>query len=381
MSVLKTIGLIGSTGSIGRQTLDIVSTYPGSFKIRYLSCHRQIDLMKEQIERHAPEIVAVTDPLAAERLSREVTIPVLSGPDALERLVASNPVDRLVTAVVGSIGLLPTLKAIDLGIDIALANKETLVTAGHIVMARARDKGVRILPVDSEHSALFQSLGSEPKSAIEKVILTASGGPFRGKKRTELEHVSKRQALKHPNWSMGQKISIDSATMMNKGLEVIEAKWLFDLAPDQIDVVVHPQSLVHSMVQFVDGSVIGQMGPADMRGPIVYALTYPGRVETSLERLDFSKGLAMTFEAPDRETFPCLALAESALRVGGSMPTVLNKANEVLVAAFLQDKIGFYDIPREIERLMADHRIITDPSVEDVLAIEREIVEKVGVSR
>ncbi len=381
MFSLKTIGIIGSTGSIGRQTLDIVDAHPEAFRVRYLSCHRQIDQLKDQIERHRPEVVAVTDPEAAARLAREVTIPVFSGSDALERLVTSGPVDRLVTAVVGSIGLLPTLKAIDLGIDIALANKETLVTAGHLVMERARQMGVRILPVDSEHSALFQSLGTEPKTAIEKVILTASGGPFRGKKRVELVHVTKRQALKHPNWSMGQKISIDSATMMNKGLEVIEAKWLFDLEPDQIDVVVHPQSLVHSMVQFVDGSVIGQMGPPDMRGPIVYALAYPDRVPTTLERLDFSRTFSMTFEAPDRETFPCLELAERALRIGGSMPTVLNKANEELVAAFLHDNIGFYDIPREIERLMATHRVIANPSVEDVLAIEREIVEKVGMIR
>ena len=283
---------------------------------------------------------------------------------------AKNIIDTL-TAIVGMIGLVPTLEAIKHKKDIALANKETLVCAGSLVMSEAKKNSVKILPVDSEHSAIFQSLNGENYKEIEKIILTASGGPFRGKKKEDLMNVTKDQALKHPNWSMGRKISIDSSTLMNKGLEVIEAKWLFDVDPEQIDVVVHPQSIIHSMVQFNDSSVIAQLGCPDMRLPIQYALTYPARLENGFERLDLTKIATLTFEEPDLETFPCLSLAYETLKMGGTYSAVLNSANEVLVEAFLQDKIGFYDIPKYIKQTLDAHNSIENATLEQILEVDR----------
>ena len=291
--------------------------------------------------------------------------------EGLKTISSLPEIDVLLTAIVGMIGLVPTLEAIKHKKDIALANKETLVCAGKLVMSEAKKNGVKILPVDSEHSAIFQSLNGENYKEIEKVILTASGGPFRGKKKEELLNVTKNEALKHPNWSMGRKISIDSSTLMNKGLEVIEAKWLFDVEVDQIDVVVHPQSIIHSMVQFNDSSVIAQLGCPDMRLPIQYALTYPERLENGFERLDLTKIATLTFEEPDLETFPCLQLAYETLKMGGTYSAVLNSANEVLVEAFLEDKIGFYDIPKYIKETLDVHKSIEEPTLEEILEVDR----------
>ncbi len=281
-------------------------------------------------------------------------------------------VDIVLTSVVGNIGLLPTVEAIKAGKDVALANKETLVTAGSIIMPLAKKHGVNILPVDSEHSALFQALQGNRVKDIRRLILTASGGPFRGKSREELIDVKAKDALKHPNWSMGQKITIDSATLMNKGLEVIEAKWLFDVDADEIDVVVHPESIIHSMVEYHDSSIMAQMGLPDMKLPIIYALNYPERLETKLESLDFTKMNQLNFQTPDTQTFPCLDLAYKALRAGGTMPTVLNAANEVLVYQYLKGVIGFYDIPDRIEKLMREHENIQMPTIEDILKVDSE---------
>ena len=291
--------------------------------------------------------------------------------EGLKTIASLDEIDVLLTAIVGMIGLLPTLEAIRKGKDIALANKETLVCGGSLVMEEAKKHNVKILPVDSEHSAIFQCLNGENYKEIEKIILTASGGPFRGKKKEELIHMTKNQALKHPNWSMGRKISIDSSTLMNKGLEVIEAKWLFGVEHDQIDVLVHPQSIIHSMVQFDDSSVIAQLGCPDMRLPIQYALTYPNRNKNDFERLDLAKLATLTFENPDLETFPCLKLAYDTLKMGGTYSAALNSANEVLVNEFLNDKIGFYDIPYYIEDILEKHESISNPSIEDILEVDR----------
>ena len=296
-------------------------------------------------------------------IPKDINIEVLSGMEGLKKISSLPEIDVLLTAIVGMIGLVPTLEAIKHKKDIALANKETLVCAGKLVMSEAKKNGVKILPVDSEHSAIFQSLNGENYKEIEKIILTASGGPFRGKKKDELLNVTKNEALKHPNWSMGRKISIDSSTLMNKGLEVIEAKWLFDVDVDQIEVVVHPQSIIHSMVQFNDSSVIAQLGCPDMR--------LPQRYENSFERLDLTKVATLTFEEPDLETFPCLSLAYETLKMGGTYSAVLNSANEVLVEAFLEDKIGFYDIPKYIKETLDAHTSIEDPNLEDILEVDK----------
>ena len=306
-----------------------------------------------------------------EMLPKNIEIEVLAGMEGLKIISSLDEVDVLLTAVVGMIGLVPTLCAIKKGIDIALANKETLVTAGELVMKEAEKYNVNILPVDSEHSAIFQCLNGENKKNIEKIILTASGGPFRGKKKGELANITKNEALKHPNWSMGRKISIDSSTLMNKGLEVIEARWLFGVEQENIDVVVHPQSIIHSMVQYTDSSIIAQLGCPDMRLPIQYALTYPDRMESSFERMNFSKFSTLTFEEPDLETFPCLKLAYECLKMGGTYSSVLNSANEVLVNEFLEDKIGFYDIPYYIEKTLEVHSSISEPTLEEILETDR----------
>ena len=373
---MKRITILGSTGSIGTQTLDVVRKNKDKFQVVAISANSSIDLLLEQIMEFSPKYVAVYNKESAlklkEMIPENINIEVLSGMDGLVKICQLEEVNVVLTAVVGMIGLVPTMAAIKAKKTIALANKETLVTAGELVMSEAKKNNVEILPVDSEHSAIFQCLNGERKQDIEKIILTASGGPFRGKKREELVNVTKNEALKHPNWDMGRKISIDSSTLMNKGLEVIEAKWLFDVDVEDIEVVVHPQSIIHSMVSFRDSSVISQMGCPDMRLPIEYALTYPERLKTDFERLDLAKVATLTFEKPDMETFPCLALAFKVLKLGGTYPAALNSANEFLVNEFLNDKIGFYDIPYYIERTLEQHKNRINPTIEDILEVDKE---------
>ena len=376
---MKRITILGSTGSIGTQTLDVVRKNKDKFQVVAISANSSIDLLLEQIMEFSPKYVAVYNKESAlklkEMIPENINIEVLSGMDGLGKICQLEEVNVVLTAVVGMIGLVPTMAAIKAKKTIALANKETLVTAGELVMSEAKKNNVEILPVDSEHSAIFQCLNGERKQDIEKIILTASGGPFRGKKREELVNVTKNEALKHPNWDMGRKISIDSSTLMNKGLEVIEAKWLFDVDVEDIEVVVHPQSIIHSMVSFRDSSVISQMGCPDMRLPIEYALTYPERLKTDFERLDLAKVATLTFEKPDMETFPCLALAFKVLKLGGTYPAALNSANEFLVNEFLNDKIGFYDIPYYIERTLEQHKNRINPTIEDILEVDKETRE------
>ena len=376
---MKRITILGSTGSIGTQTLDVVRKNKDKFQVVAISANSSIDLLLEQIMEFSPKYVAVYNEESAlklkEMIPENINIEVLSGMDGLVKICQLEEVNVVLTAVVGMIGLVPTMAAIKAKKTIALANKETLVTAGELVMSEAKKNNVEILPVDSEHSAIFQCLNGERKQDIEKIILTASGGPFRGKKREELVNVTKNEALKHPNWDMGRKISIDSSTLMNKGLEVIEAKWLFDVDVEDIEVVVHPQSIIHSMVSFRDSSVISQMGCPDMRLPIEYALTYPERLKTDFERLDLAKVATLTFEKPDMETFPCLALAFKVLKLGGTYPAALNSANEFLVNEFLNDKIGFYDIPYYIERTLEQHKNRINPTIEDILEVDKETRE------
>lgn len=376
---MKKITILGSTGSIGTQTLDVVRKNKDKFEVVAISANSSVDLLLEQILEFNPKYVAVYNEESANKLKNmipnNIYIEVLSSMEGLVRICELKEVDIVLTAVVGMIGLVPTMAAIKAKKTIALANKETLVTAGEIVMEEAKKNNVDILPVDSEHSAIFQCLNGERKKDVEKIILTASGGPFRGKNKEELINVTKNQALKHPNWDMGRKISIDSSTLMNKGLEVIEAKWLFDVDVEDIDIVVHPQSIVHSMVSFKDSSVMAQLGCPDMRLPIEYALTYPGRSETDFKRLDLAKIATLTFEKPDMETFPCLQLAFKVLKLGGTYPTVLNAANEVLVNEFLDDKIGFYDIPYYIERSLEQHNNRSNPTLEDILEVDKETRE------
>ena len=380
---MKRISILGSTGSIGTQTLDVVRKNKDKFEVVAISANSSINLLLEQITEFKPKYVAVYDEDSAKALKNmipsDIDIKVLSGMEGLVQISSLDEIDVLLTAIVGMIGLVPTLEAIKKGKTIALANKETLVTAGQLVMEEAKKRNVDILPVDSEHSAIFQCLNGENNKEIDSIILTASGGPFRGKSKQELEHVTKNESLKHPNWSMGRKISIDSSTLMNKGLEVIEAKWLFNVEPDKIDVVVHPQSIIHSMVQFVDSSIIAQMGCPDMKLPIQYALTYPNRLLNDFERLDFSKLSSLTFEKPDLNTFPCLKLAYDSLKMGGTYCAVLNAANEVLVNEFLEDKIKFYDIPKYIEKTLEAHKSIEKPTLEEILHIDnwsREFVKQ-----
>ena len=373
---MKRITILGSTGSIGTQTLDVVRKNKDKFQVVAISANSSIDLLLEQIMEFSPKYVAVYNKESAlklkEMIPENINIEVLSGMDGLVKICQLEEVNVVLTAVVGMIGLVPTMAAIKAKKTIALANKETLVTAGELVMSEAKKNNDEILPVDSEHSAIFQCLNGERKQDIEKIILTASGGPFRGKKREELVNVTKNEALKHPNWDMGRKISIDSSTLMNKGLEVIEAKWLFDVDVEDIEVVVHPQSIIHSMVSFRDSSVISQMGCPDMRLPIEYALTYPERLKTDFERLDLAKVATLTFEKPDMETFPCLALAFKVLKLGGTYPAALNSANEFLVNEFLNDKIGFYDIPYYIEKTLDCHKNRVNPTLEDILEVDKE---------
>ena len=373
----KTIAILGSTGSIGTQTLEVVREN-GDITVAALSAGSNITLLEQQVREFSPRLVAVWNPeKAAELKTRlaDMKVKVVSGMEGLLELAVLEEVEILVTAIVGMIGIRPTMAAIEAGKDIALANKETLVTAGHLIMPLAKEKGVRILPVDSEHSAIFQAIQGSGRKEIHKLLITASGGPFRGRKREELEHVQVEDALKHPNWAMGRKITIDSATLVNKGLEVMEARWLFDVDLDHIQVVVQPKSIIHSMVEFVDGAVLAQLGTPDMKLPIQYALYYPERRYLPGERLDFSALKEITFDNPDMDTFKGLPLAMQASRLGGSMPTVFNAANERAVAMFLNRQIGFLDIYRIIEESMERHEIIQNPVLEQILETEAKTYE------
>jgi len=379
--MVNRISILGSTGSIGVQTLDVARNL--NIKVDGLAANKNIDLLEKQAREFQPKIVAVKDEERArilrDRLS-DTDCKVVGGVEGLKMVASIETVETVVTSIVGIAGLIPTMEAIKHKKNIALANKETLVTAGHIVMSEAARMGVKILPVDSEHSAVFQSLMGNNKKDVAKIILTASGGPFRGRKKEELRNVTLREALNHPNWSMGSKITIDSATMMNKGLEVIEAHWLFEIPQDDIEVLVHPQSIIHSMVEYKDGSIISQLGSPDMRLPIQFALTYPDRKQNNFSKLDIVKIGSLTFEAPDLEAFPCLGLAFEALRAGGTMPAVLNAANEKAVGLFLQEKIRFLDIPEIIEKVMGRHSVKPDPDIDDIIDVDlwaRKIVEEI----
>lgn len=376
---MKYIAILGSTGSIGTQTLEVVRAQQ-DIKVTALSAGDNIDLLEQQIREFKPVLAAVKTEEKAKELALRISdldIPVLSGMDGLMAVACEEKAEVLVTAIVGMLGIRPTIAAIEAGKDIALANKETLVTAGHIIMPLAKKCGVRILPVDSEHSAIFQSLNGEKEhgNKIDKILLTASGGPFRGMTREQLSQVRLEDALKHPNWVMGRKITIDSATLVNKGLEVMEAKWLFDVELNQIQVVVHPQSVIHSMVQYEDGAIIAQLGTPDMKLPIQYALYYPERRFLRGMRLDFYKLGQMTFEAPDMDTFEGLKFALEAMRRGGNIPTVFNAANEKAVAMFLERRIAFLDIPDIIASAMEEITYIEHPSVEEILATEAAVYE------
>ena len=371
---MRKIAIMGSTGSIGTQTLDVVRENK-DIEVVGLSAGSNIDLLEKQIREFKPKLAVMgSEKLAADLKTRieDLPVKVSYGMDGLLELAGMEESEILVTAIVGMIGIRPTVAAIKAGKDIALANKETLVTAGHIIMPLAEEYHVQILPVDSEHSAIFQALHGENRAQVSRLLITASGGPFRGKKTADLKKVTVQDALKHPNWAMGRKITIDSATLVNKGLEVMEAKWLFGMDLDHIDVVVQPKSIIHSMVEFMDGAVIAQLGTPDMKLPIQYALYYPERRYLPGERLDFKKLTEITFEVPDMETFKGLPLAMEASRKGGSMPTVFNAANERAVAAFLDEKIRFLDIYTLIEEAMAAHRVIADPDLEQILETEKE---------
>ncbi len=371
---MKKIGILGSTGSIGTQALEIIRHHRDEIQVTALAAGGNVDLLEKQVREFAPQVAALWSEKACRELReriRDLDVRVVCGMDGLLEIAALDGMEALVTAVVGMIGVRPTLEAISHGKDILLANKETLVTAGHLLMPMAREQGVSILPVDSEHSAIFQSLNGEKKSRIKKILLTASGGPFRGRKRKELEGMRAEDALRHPNWSMGRKITIDSATLVNKGLEVMEAVWLFGVELSQIQVVVQPQSIIHSMVEYVDGSVIAQLGLPDMKLPIQYALFYPDRRPMAGTSLDFYELAGITFEKPDMETFRGLALAFDAMKAGGSMPVVYNAANEQAVSLFLDHRISFLEIAEIIEDCMGRHQVVAHPDVEQILEAER----------
>ena len=371
----RQLAILGSTGSIGTQALEVVSEHSDLFEVYALTANNQVDLLINQARKYMPEVVVIANerkyPELKEALE-DLPIKVWAGADAIAQMVQSEPIDMVLTAMVGYSGLRPTISAIKAGKAIALANKETLVVAGELIMKLAAEHKVPILPVDSEHSAIFQCLTGAYDNPIEKILLTASGGPFRRKTLEELATVTKAQALRHPNWTMGAKITIDSASMMNKGFEMIEAKWLFDVTPDQVQVVVHPQSVIHSMVQFEDGAVIAQLGIPDMKLPIAYAFSFPTRMRSMVPRLDFNQYSSLTFEEPDMERFRNLAFAFEAARQGGNMPCILNAANEVVVAAFLQDRIGFLQMSDVIERTMRKASFIVNPSYEDYVATDTE---------
>ncbi len=372
---MKKISVLGSTGSIGTQTLEVVRQNQDKLVVTAMSAGRNVDLFEKQVREFKPAIACMGDEEAAADLKQRIAdlsgIRVLAGMDGMLEMASDPGSEIMVTAIVGMIGIRPTIAAIESGKDIALANKETLVCAGHIIMPLAKKMGIRILPVDSEHSAIFQSLQGSPAERISRIILTCSGGPFRGMKADELADKTCDDALKHPNWNMGKKITIDSATLVNKGLEVMEASWLFGVDTDRICVTIHPQSVLHSAVEYADGAVIGQMGTPDMKLPINYALFYPDRMPMNARKLDLFSVSALTFEKPDTDTFRGLALAIDAAKTGGTMPTVFNAANEEAVARFLDHKIGFLDIYDDIEKAMRDHKVIPDPTVDEILEAEK----------
>jgi len=371
---MKKITVLGSTGSIGVSALDVIEKNPGRFQVVALAAGKNIRLLKKQIEKFHPRIVAVSEYRDAGELRKYLSgknkTKIVSENDGLNEVAAFAGADIVISAISGAAGLIPTLKAIDAGKDIALANKETMVMAGSIVTAAAKKRRIKILPVDSEHSAIFQCLQGQNYNSINKIILTASGGPFLHYKAKELKAVTLSQALKHPKWKMGKKITIDSASMMNKGLEVIEAKWLFNLDINKIEVLIHPQSIVHSMVEFIDGSVLAQMGIPDMRNPIAYSLTYPERIHNYLPYLNLAGIKKLEFYKPDLKKFPCLEISYEAGICGGTMPVVLNAANEIAVGAFLKKKIKFVDLPRIISRVLHTHSSIKEPSLNDILQVD-----------
>lgn len=371
----KKIAILGSTGSIGTQALEVVQEQPDSFEVEVLTAQRNADLLIEQAIKYKPNAVVIGDEAQYQKVKDALwnhDVKVYAGAEALGQIVESSEIDIVLTALVGFAGLRPTMNAIAAKKTIALANKETLVVAGDVVTAAAKENAVNIYPVDSEHSAIFQCLAGEWQNPIEKIYLTASGGPFRGRKAEDLVGVTKAQALKHPNWTMGAKITIDSASLMNKGLEVIEAKWLFNLKPEQIDVIVHPQSIVHSIVQFEDGSMKAQMGLPDMKLPIQYAMGYPKRLKAAFPRFNFLNYPQLTFEQPDKDTFRCLALAFEAMARGGNAPCILNAANEIAVAQFLEDKIKFLDIARMVEHTLEKATFVAKPTLDDYFASDAE---------
>jgi len=376
---MKNIAILGSTGSIGTNSLYVISQNPDRYRVSYLIANKNVELLEEQIRRYNPRGVAVIDETAASSLRKLVngTTEILTGIEGVEEIMQRDDTDTVISSLVGFAGLRPTIKAIEAGKSIALANKETLVVAGELIMELARKNNVKIIPVDSEHSAILQCLTGEDPSTIDKIILTASGGPFLNSTIDELKSVTVDEALNHPNWRMGNKITIDSATLMNKGLEVIEAHHLFGLAGGKIEVVIHPQSIIHSMVEFIDGSVKAQLGVPDMKIPIQYALTYPERAVSKFERIDFTKTGNMEFREPDMDQFPCLRLAIEAMERGGTMPTVLNAANEVAVYAFLNNEITFMQIPEFIEKAMNEHQNVMNPSLQVIENTDRETRENV----
>ncbi|MCR5778851.1 MAG: 1-deoxy-D-xylulose-5-phosphate reductoisomerase [Lachnospiraceae bacterium] len=375
---MKNLVILGSTGSIGTQTIDIVRNYKDELHVSAVAALKNVDLVEKQVREFGPKVAVLYNEEAAKELKTRLAdteTRVLSGMDGLIEAATLEEADIVVGAVVGMIGIRPTIAAIRAHKTIALANKETLVTAGHIVMREAKENGVKILPVDSEHSAIFQSMQGEEHSKVEKILLTASGGPFRGRKRSDLEGMTAADALKHPNWDMGPKVTIDSSTLVNKGLEVMEARWLFDVDYDNIEVLVHPQSVIHSAVQYVDGAVMAQLGVPDMHLPIQYALFYPHRMPLSEERLDLTKLASLTFEKPDYDTFKGLSLAFRAARTGGSLPTVFNAADEVAVQRFLKGEIKYLEIADEIEKAMDNHKLIENPTLDEIIEVEKAVRE------
>ncbi len=381
---MKNIVILGSTGSVGRQTLEVIEAMEGRFNLVALTANSSVDIMASQVRKFKPKYVVMMNDKAAKELKYKLTssrTKVLTELEGLIDVATLKEVDLVVNSVVGSVGVKPTIEAIRAGKDIGLANKETLVTAGSIVMAEAKENDVKILPIDSEHNAIFQALNGEDRSKIKRIILTASGGPFREATADKLKEVTVKEALNHPNWDMGGKITIDSATLMNKGLEVIEAKWLFDLEFDQIDVVVHPQSIVHSLVEYKDHSTIAELGYPDMKVPIQYALTYPERRVNDLKPLSLSRIQELTFEEPRKDLFPCLDYAYQAGKIGGTMPAVMNAANEVAVDKFLNNEIKFLEIPKLISMVMDKHNLISNPTLEDIFKVDswaREVARKDG---
>ncbi|MBI4681913.1 MAG: 1-deoxy-D-xylulose-5-phosphate reductoisomerase [Nitrospirae bacterium] len=376
---MKNIAILGSTGSIGKNTLEVISRHRDKFRVTALAVKNNVSILEEQIAEFKPDVVAVFDEAAAGRLRKKnPSVKILSGEQGMIDVATLDGVETVVSAIVGSPGLVPTLEAIKAGKDIALATKEALVMAGHLVMSEALKRGVSIIPVDSEHSAVFQCLEGRDMEEVEKIVLTASGGPFLKKSVQELMNVTPAEALNHPNWNMGKKISIDSATLMNKGLEVIEARWLFNIPVEKIGVILHPQSIIHSMVRFIDGSVIAQMSVPDMKGPISYALSYPERFSNVLPPLNLAEIKELTFEDPDINKYPALALTYNALNAGGTMPCVMNAANEIAVEAFLSEKISFTKISRVVSDTMAEHKVMKGNTIEEIISASEWAKQRAG---